>query len=102
MLPTTNNEAMQEPNKAEEEASTAVTDNCGSKVDNVSAGTAEEGGEEWKPTWRFGMTIIVLSTAGLLTSLENTITGTALPTIAVDLNGADTYVWAVNAYTLTM
>ena len=57
---------------------------------------------QWKPTWRFGMVIMSLSTAGFLTSLENTITGTAMPTIVADLNGADSYVWIANAYTLTM
>jgi len=69
---------------------------------DVLTSANEEGIEEWKPTWRFGMVVIALSTAGFTTALENTITGTALPTIIEDLNGADSYIWVVNAFTLTM
>ena len=55
-----------------------------------------------KKGWRFAMIIIALSVTGLLTSLENTITSTALPTIVEDLKGDNLYIWVVNAYTLPM
>ena len=57
---------------------------------------------EVKKGWRFAMIIIALSVTGLLTSLENTITSTALPTIVDDLKGDNLYIWVVNAYNLPM
>src|SRR4026209_726591 len=36
-----------------------------------------------------------------LAALDQTIVGTALPTIVTDLNGNDVYVWAFTAYLLT-
>ena len=37
----------------------------------------------------------------LLAALDQTIVGTALPTIVTDLNGSDVYVWAFTSYLLT-
>ncbi|KEF51599.1 uncharacterized protein A1O9_12234 [Exophiala aquamarina CBS 119918] len=48
------------------------------------------------------MILVALSFTSLLTSLEATITSTALPSIVADLGGGDLYVWAANGYFLTM
>ena len=37
----------------------------------------------------------------LLAALDQTIVGTALPTIVTDLQGNDVYIWAFTAYLLT-
>lgn len=57
---------------------------------------------EWKRGFRFWMILIALSFTSLLTSLEATITSTALPSIIADLGGGDLYVWAANGYFLAM
>ncbi|KAI1374325.1 major facilitator superfamily protein [Hypoxylon crocopeplum] len=49
---------------------------------------------------RFWLILVALSFAGLLTSLEATITSTALPTIVASLGGEANYIWAVNGYYL--
>lgn len=51
---------------------------------------------------QFWMILVTLSFTSLLTSLEATITSTALPSIIADLGGGDLYVWAANGYFLTM
>ncbi|CAG8885677.1 unnamed protein product [Penicillium egyptiacum] len=62
-------------------------------------------GSEAKPTTKksfgFYAIIVALALTSLLTSLEATITSTALPTITADLGGASLYVWVVNGYYLT-
>ena len=37
----------------------------------------------------------------LLSALDQTIVGTALPTIVADLNGVNNYTWVITAYLLT-
>lgn len=37
----------------------------------------------------------------MISALETTIVGTALPTIVHDLGGAEWYIWTVNGYFLT-
>ncbi|OJZ85201.1 hypothetical protein ASPFODRAFT_136968 [Aspergillus luchuensis CBS 106.47] len=54
-----------------------------------------------KKSFRFFAIIAALALSGLLTSLEATITSTALPTITADLGGANLYVWVVNGFYLT-
>ena len=54
-----------------------------------------------KKSIRFFAIIAALALSGLLTSLEATITSTALPTITSDLGGADLYIWVVNGFYLT-
>ena len=54
-----------------------------------------------KKSIRFFAIIAALALSGLLTSLEATITSTALPTIIADLGGADLYIWVVNGFYLT-
>ncbi|KAL3475762.1 major facilitator superfamily domain-containing protein [Aspergillus californicus] len=54
-----------------------------------------------KKPFRFYAIIAALALSGLLTSLEATITSTALPTITADLGGAELYVWVVNEFYLT-
>ena len=51
---------------------------------------------------RFWAILIALCFSGLLTSLEATITSTALPSIVADLGGGDLYIWAANGYFLAM
>ena len=69
---------------------------------------SDEGGngEETQPaapkkTFRFFAIIAALAFSGLLTSLEATITSTALPTITAHLGGGDLYIWVVNGFYLT-
>lgn len=45
--------------------------------------------------------IVALALTSLSTSLEATITSTALPTVTADLQGVSLYVWVVNGYYLT-
>lgn len=54
-----------------------------------------------KKSIRFFAIIAALAFSGLLTSLEATITSTALPTITANLGGADLYIWIVNGFYLT-
>lgn len=51
---------------------------------------------------RLWMIVISLSFTSLLTSMDATITSTALPSIIADLGGGDLYVWTVNGYFLSM
>ena len=68
--------------------------------------TGEENEKEPQPaatkkSVRFFAIIVALALSGLLTSLETTITSTALPTITAGLGGADLYIWVVNGFYLT-
>ncbi|KAK4032143.1 MFS general substrate transporter-like protein [Parachaetomium inaequale] len=56
----------------------------------------------FKPSLRFWTIFLAVGFSGLLTALEATITSTALPSIIADLQGGDTYIWAVNGYLLAM
>ncbi|KAF4629175.1 hypothetical protein G7Y89_g8972 [Cudoniella acicularis] len=51
--------------------------------------------------WRFWIIFLSLAITSLLTAIEATVTSTALPTIARDLNSGKLYVWFVNAFFLT-
>jgi hypothetical protein len=52
-------------------------------------------------SWRFWAVFVSLSVTGLLAAVEGTVTSTALPTIAKDLEAGEQYIWFVNAYFLT-
>lgn len=74
----------------------------------TAIGKDDEGGHAKEPlpaatkkSIRFFAIIAALALSGLLTSLEATITSTALPTITADLGGADLYIWVVNGFYLT-
>lgn len=54
-----------------------------------------------KKSFGFFAIIAALAFSGLCTSLEATITSTALPTIIADLGGADLYIWVINGFYLT-
>ncbi|KAI1862721.1 uncharacterized protein JN550_010058 [Neoarthrinium moseri] len=62
----------------------------------------QAGSQKTRKGWRFWMILIVLALTSLLTSLEATITSTALPVIVAELGGGDNYIWVANAYFLTM
>jgi hypothetical protein len=51
--------------------------------------------------WRFWMIILSLYFTSLLTGIEATVTTTALPSIARELNSRELYVWFVNALFLS-
>jgi hypothetical protein len=51
--------------------------------------------------WRFWMIIASLCMTSLLTAIEATVTATALPTIARELDSRELYVWFVNAIFLS-
>lgn len=79
---------------------TAVADGEASK----QSSSADESNKPYLPkkSLAFWAIICALCAAGLLTSLEATITSTALPTIIEALGGADLYIWVVNIFFLTM
>ncbi|KAK3998218.1 major facilitator superfamily domain-containing protein [Cladorrhinum sp. PSN332] len=54
-----------------------------------------------KKSFAFYAIIVALALTNLLTSLEATITSTALPSITADLGGGFLFVWVVNGYYLT-
>jgi len=54
-----------------------------------------------KKSFGFYPITMALALSSLLTSLEATITSTALPTIIASLGGAGLYVWIANGYYLT-
>lgn len=68
---------------------------------NQLSNEAEAESTTTKKSFGFYAIIIALALTSLLTSLEATITSTALPTITADLGGANLYVWVVNGYYLT-
>ncbi|KAI9667764.1 MAG: hypothetical protein M1821_000581 [Bathelium mastoideum] len=51
--------------------------------------------------WRFWTIFPGLCLTSVLTALDSTILSTALPTIVGELHSASSYVWTINAYTLT-
>jgi hypothetical protein len=51
--------------------------------------------------WRFWMIILSLCFTSLLTAIEATVTATALPSIARELDSRELYVWFVNALFLS-
>jgi len=51
--------------------------------------------------WRFWLVIASLCATSLLTAVEGTVTATALPTIARNLDSRELYVWFVNAIFLS-
>lgn len=54
-----------------------------------------------RKSFGFYAIIAALALSGMLTSLEATITSTALPTITADLGGGDLFIWVVNGFYLT-
>jgi len=50
---------------------------------------------------RFWCIMFSLIVVGMISALETTIVGTALPTIVSELGGAEWYIWCVNGYLLT-
>ncbi|THC91735.1 hypothetical protein EYZ11_008809 [Aspergillus tanneri] len=87
---------------------TAPTNAGESPSKEAAVGEGDKGGvgKEIQPaasskSVRFFAIIVALALSGLLTSLEATITSTALPTITADLGGADLYIWVVNGFYLT-
>jgi hypothetical protein len=58
-------------------------------------------GDGFPKDWRFWVIFAALGFTSLLTAIESTVTSTALPTIARDLNAQETYVWFVNSFFLT-
>ncbi|KAB5576168.1 major facilitator superfamily protein [Coniochaeta sp. 2T2.1] len=64
--------------------------------------TTEKSPPHFKKGPRFFIILFVLALTSLLTSLEATVTSTALPSIVADLGGGDNYIWISNAYFLTI
>ncbi|KAK0652723.1 major facilitator superfamily domain-containing protein [Cercophora newfieldiana] len=51
---------------------------------------------------RFWAILVILAIISLMTSLEATVTSTVLPSVVVDLDGGENYIWISNAYFLAM
>jgi EmrB/QacA subfamily drug resistance transporter len=75
---------------------------CGDGLPDGAAGLDAAPTAAFKPSLRFWTIFIAVGFSGLLTALEATITSTALPSIIADLEGGDTYIWAVNGYLVAM
>lgn len=93
---------------ADEREQTTFSSVQESSSKDLAVDEADEGGDEKEPqpaatkkSIRFFAFIAALASSGLLTSLQATITSTALPTIIADLGGADLYVWIINGFYLT-
>ncbi len=65
----------------------------------VVSGEAAEG-EGGKKDWRFWMIFVSVCVTTLLVAIDLSIVSTALPTIAIDLNADELFVWVANAYVL--
>ena len=93
---------------ADEREQTTASSVHESSSKETAVDKGDGGGDEKEPqpvatkkSIRFFAIIAALALSGLLTSLEATITSTALPTITADLGGADLYIWVVNGFYLT-
>ena len=110
-LPVNNNNTAAlagEYTSADEREETTASSIHKSSSKETAVNEGDEGGDEKEPqpaatkkSIRFFAIIAALALSGLLTSLEATITSTALPTITADLGGADLYIWIVNGFYLT-
>ena len=93
---------------ADEREQTTASSVHESSSKETAVDKGDGGGDEKEPqpaatkkSIRFFAIIAALALSGLLTSLEATITSTALPTITADMGGADLYIWVVNGFYLT-
>ncbi|KAK4228643.1 major facilitator superfamily domain-containing protein [Podospora fimiseda] len=68
---------------------------------NTMSDSTSEEKSTTKKSFGFYAIIVALALRNLLTSLEATITSTALPSITADLGGGFLFVWVVNDYYLT-
>src|ERR1700730_8696799 len=66
--------------------------------ENTTVGTAPTAGLDDRARWAVLGAVLL---AMFLSSLDQTVVGTALPRIITDLNGANLYAWVVTAYLLT-
>ncbi|KAI9055073.1 hypothetical protein LZ554_000038 [Drepanopeziza brunnea f. sp. 'monogermtubi'] len=64
------------------------------------AGEAESESEGGKKDWRFWMIFVSVCVTTLLVAIDLSIVSTALPTIALDLDADELFVWVANAYVL--
>lgn len=95
-FPVTN---MTEDSVAEKQSDTAA-DLTAADEQNQSDDSEVERAPTTK-SFGFYTIIVALALTSLSTSLEATITSTALPTVTADLQGVSLYVWVVNGYYLT-
>jgi len=72
-----------------------------SSDDQTQTSETEEKPTSTKKSFGFYAIIVALALTSLLTSLEATITSTALPTIVADLGGGFLFTWVVQGYYLT-
>ena len=110
-LPVNNNNTAAlagEYTSADERVQTMASSVRGNFSREVVIDQGDRGGDEKEPqpaatkkSIRFFAIIAALALSGLLTSLEATITSTALPTITAGLGGADLYIWVVNGFYFT-
>ena len=71
---------------------------------SITASPANEKDYERQKTtygWKFWAIFVALCVTSLLAAVETTVTSTALPFIAHELNAGELYVWFVNSYFLT-
>lgn len=79
-------------------------DQDASQENSITASPANEKEDERKKTsygWKFWAIFVALCVTSLLAAVESTVTSTALPFIAHELNAGELYVWFVNVYFLT-
>lgn len=89
------------PDTEKSHQSEIAADATPAEEQNQTPDDSEAEPSKTKETFGFYAIIVALALTSLLTSLEATITSTALPTVTADLGGASLYVWVVNGYYLT-
>lgn len=84
-------------------SSLATSSVTGSATGSVSGGAAPETEEiKFKPNSQFWVIYFSLLVVMFLAALDQTIVGTALPTIIGDLGGVEHMAWAITGYTLAI
>lgn len=91
---------MQDPDADKSLVKENPTDSASSDGQNHGADADEEPAPA-KKTFAFYAVILSLALTSLLTALESTIVGTALPSIVADLGSGNLFVFVVNGYFLT-
>lgn len=91
----------EDPDAGKSHQSDTATDTTAADEQNQTSDGSEAKLPTTEKSFGFYAIIVSLALTSLLTSLEATITSTALPTVTADLRGASLYVWVVNGYYLT-
>jgi hypothetical protein len=92
-----------EPSSGKDENVEPVSEHSAIKTSETpgEGDDAQNVGEEVHRGIRFWCIILAVAVTAILSALEGTVVGTALPTIVNELGGAELYIWTINGYFLT-